>query len=229
MKKRKKLPHLTPLILGACLLTFVSCGSDDDDDGGTQAPPQQEEQQTGTFRTILTPLNSNVSGLITGTAEVLYEGDTFEVKINVTGAPEAAHPQFIYLGTSCPETPADANQDSFIDGIEAQSTAGKILIPLDDELIAQSAGGNFPSGANYQYSESTSFLAMFGELKLPDDNATDSITKLGINDDINLAGKVIIIHGVPSTTNLPETVRGVDGASAQETLPIACGVLERQP
>lgn len=221
--------HLSLLILGTCLLTFVSCGSDDDDDGRTEAPSQQEEQQTGTFRTTLTPLNSNVSGLVTGTAEVLYEGDTFEVKINVTGAPEATHPQFIYLGTACPETPTDANQDSFIDGIEAQSAAGKILILLDDDLIAQSAGGTFPAGANYQYSESTSFLAMLAELKLPDDNATDSVTKLGTNDEIDLAEKVVIVHGVPATTKLPETVRGVDGASPHETLPIACGVLVRQP
>ena len=220
---------LTPFILGTCLLTFVACGSDDDDDGGTPAPPQQEQQQTGTFRATLSPLNSNVSGLVNGTADVVFEGDTFELKMNVAGSPEATHPQFIYLGTACPETPADANQDSFIDGIEAQSSAGKILIPLDDDLITQSAGGTFPSGISYQYSESTSFLAMFAELKLPDENATDSITKLGTDDEINLAGKVIIVHGVPSTTNLPETVRGVDGAAAHETLPIACGVLVRQP
>lgn len=228
MQKRKKLQHLRLLPLGTCFLALVSCGSYDDDNGGSPNPSQQEKQ-TGTFRATLVPLNSNVSGLITGTAEVIFEGDTFEVKSNIIGAPDATHSQFIYLGSTCPDTSADANQDSFIDGIEVQATAGKRLIPLDDELVAQSTGGNFPSGETYQYSESTSFQAMFAELKLPDDNATDSVAKLGPNDEIDLAGKVVIIHGVPLTTTLPSTVRGVDGDSAQETLPIACGVLVREP
>ena len=225
-RKEKRLHHSKLLILGSSLLALVSCGNYDDDD--YSQGPQQEELQTGTFQARLTPLNSNVSGLINGTAEIVFEGDTFEARTNVIDAPDSTHPQYIYLGSTCPDPSADSNQDSFIDGIEVQSTAGKIIIPLDDDLATQSSG-SFPIGVSYQYNESTSFLEMVSELKMPDDDATDSVTRLGQNDEIDLDGRVVIIHGVPASATLPMTVRGVDGATAQETLPIACGVLVRKP
>src|SRR5690606_23117495 len=105
---------------------------------------------------------------------------------------------------------------------------GKIIIPLDDDLATQSSG-SFPIGVSYQYNESTSFLEMVSELKMPDDDTTDSVTRLGQNDEIDLDGRVVIIHGVPASATLPMTVRGGDGDTAQETVPIACGALVRKP
>lgn len=226
MVKKKIKQDLKRLLRGTCLLALFSCGSYGDD--AFSSP--QEEMQTGLYRTTLTPLNSNVSGLVGGMAEVSLDGDSFEVKINISGAPDATHPQYIYAGNSCPDTLSDINQDSFIDGVELQATAGKILIPLDDDLKSQAAGGHFPAGVNYKYHASTTFLAMLSELKLPDSNDTDAVTKLASSDEINLSGKIVIIHGVPSSSvTFPETVKGLDGMDAHDTLPIACGVLVRHP
>ncbi len=152
------------LLLGFSLLTSVAYGS--------------RKGQSEIFKATLAPLNSNVSGLISGTVEIIYEWGTFEVRTSLAEAPDSPHLQYIYMGKSCPDPSTDTNQDRFIDGIEAQTTAGEILMDLDDE--------------------------------------------------ISLAGKVVIIHGVPSTTSLPETVRGIDSENAQVSLPIACGVLVRQ-
>ncbi len=227
MKMKYKLEKLTPLVLGTCLLTLAACGSDDDDDGGGAPAPQQEERQAGNFRAILSPVNANVSGLISGNADITLEGDTFEVRTNLNSAPNAPHSQHIHIGTACPEPTADTNGDGFVDAREAEAATGKIIIPLDNDLRAQTAGGDFPSGATYSYSESTSFLAMLADLKLPDDDATDSMIKLGLSDELDLEGKVVEIHGVPSSVTLPATVQSIDGKDPHETLPIACGVITR--
>lgn len=229
MKNKIKLEKITPLILGACLLALVACGADDDDDGGgtVATPPSQEEQQPGSFRAILSPVNANVSGLINGNGDFKLEGDTFESRVALNNAPEGTHAQHIHIGTACPEPSADTNADGFIDAVEAEAASGKILIPLDSDLRSQSAGGEFPSGASYNYFQSTSYLAMLADLKIPDDNSSDSITKLGTTEELNLEGKVVVIHGVPSSVTLPETVAGLDGGDPNATLPVACGVITR--
>ena len=228
MKTKSKLDKFTPLLLGTCMLTLVAaCGSSDDDDSGT--PPQQEQnRQEGAFRAELAPLNTNAAPLaVAGTADFLIEADSFEAKVMVTGAPNSTHIQRVHIGTSCPDQTSDANGDGYVDVVEASAIAGGALIPLDSDLVSQSAGGTYPRGAAYNYSETTSLQAMLADLRLPDTDPADSMVKLGADEELNLEGKVLIVHGVPDSVTLPETVVGVDSLTANQTLPIACGVITR--
>lgn len=229
MKKKSKLERITPLVIGTCMLTFVAaCGSDDDDSGSGSRADEQQERQEGQYRVVLSPVNTNIAGEATGTGSFRIEGDEFEATINVDGAPTGIHMQHVHVGTRCATVGDDDNGDGYIDAVEAGNVSGGALIPLDSDLRAQEAGGRYPSGRKYDYNESTSFQAMLADLRLPDADTNDTLVKLGADEDLNLEGKVVEIHGVPASTTLPSTVRGVDGMSPQQSLPILCGVITRE-
>lgn len=216
----------TGLFLGICFLAVTACGNNDgkNSNAGFNIPPE-EEQQPAKYQVTLRPVNANVAGLVNGTGELTLDRDIFIVRVILNDAPDAVHEQHVHFGTTCPEPNIDINDDGFIDGFEAQLISGKILIPLDNDLRSQAAGGEYFSGTNYNYYQSTSFLAMLADLKIPDDITANAVTKLGTAENLDLVGKVVMIHGVPDSTSLPETVQGVDGRSPHLTLPIACGVI----
>jgi len=123
---------------------------------------------------------------------------------------------------------ADANGDGFLDVVEGVPTYGPILIPLDGDLSSQDAGGSdFPSGASYNYEQETSYAAMLGDLKLPDPNTEDAVTKLNASDLLQLEGRHVVIHGVMESADLPDTVATIADLPNHVTLPIACGVIQR--
>jgi hypothetical protein len=227
MNKKSKLEKLTPLVLGTCLLTLVACGNDDDDSGGGTGTSQPEQQQEGQYRVVLTPVNPSIAGSPTGTGEFNIQGDEFRALMNIDSAPNAQHAQHIHIGKRCAGMEDDTNGDQIIDAVEASAAAGGALIPLDSDLRTQSAGSFNSSGVSYDYNESTSLLAMLAELRLPDLDTSDDLVKLGVDEELNLEGRVVEVHGVPANTVLPATVQGLDDDSPQESLPILCGVIQR--
>ncbi len=214
------------VLLGATMLTLVSCG---DDDNNSTTPQQQQTVVDGTYRAVLVPVNGSVVANVSGTATLTIDGDNVKAEVNMANGSGGTHHQHIHTGSACPTATADTNADGVIDGVEAAATTGQILIPLDSEIAAQALGNNFPSGASYSYTESASYSLMLADLRLPDLNPNDSTTKLGSGDELLAEGKVVEIHGVPAGTSLPATAAGMDGMSAAESLPIACGVLVRIP
>lgn len=226
MFKNKK--GLSTILVGACLLGVVACGSDDDND---DVVIQQEQQQDeGTYRAVLSPLNTSVAGETAGTVEVVISGDNVSVKSSVTGSPRGVkHRQNIMVGSACPT--ADTNADTFIDIPETVATTGQILIPLDSDLSEQLNGidyGPIANGSgNYVYRRSTTLTRMLADLNSPDPDTTDAIEKLPLGSNLNLDGRVVLIHGVARSTNLPDTVGSVGDLEAEDALPIACGTLVR--
>jgi hypothetical protein len=232
MKKNK---ILSTILIGTCLVTLASCGSDSDS-SSSSAPRQQEEQQQddqGTYRAVLRSLNTNAGSHSTaGTVEIKIEGDDFMVNNRVTGAPAGVkHLQNVTLLTACPTAGNDVNNDSYVDILEAAASAGPILIPLDSDLSEQLNGMSFGPIANsegsYIYRRSTSLTDLLSDLRAPDPDATDALVKLPAGQDLNLAGKVVIIHGVDSSANLPDSVATIGNLSSSQSLPIACGELVR--
>jgi hypothetical protein len=206
------------------ILTFiVSCSGDSDSGNSTPI----EEQQLGEYKVTFTPLNTDLSGLPSGSGEFSINGDDFRAVLNIGQATSAGHLQFITTGTGCPDITADTNQDGIIDVVEAITITGYPLIPLDRDLSTQLSGGNFPEGANYNYDESTSYSLMLSDLKLPDEDTNDIFVKLQEMENLNLEGKAVIIHGIPDSLDLPDSVLGVANLSAQATLPILCGIITK--
>lgn len=233
MKNKSRL--ISIFLIGTCLFTLVSCGSDDDS-SSTSRSRQEEQQQDdqGIYRAVLAPLNTSVAGNTTGTVEIRIEGDDFIVESNVVDAPAGVkHLQNITVSTACPGANADVNNDSFIDVVEATPSTGPILIPLDSDLSEQLDGLDFGPIANgsgsYVYRRSTTLSALLADLRAVDPDPVDPIVKLPDGQELNLAGRVVVVHGVAASANLPATVATISDFTSAQTLPIACGKLVRVP
>lgn len=79
------------------------------------------------------------------------------------------------------------------------------------------------ASGNYNYNQSAPLAEMLADLRAADPNPDDSLAKLGPDEELNLGQRVITIHGVPATTQLPPTVASTGGLPAHLTLPVACG------
>lgn len=179
------------------------------------------------YSATLTQVNKQVAPVVVGNSAINLEKDNLTVNVNLSLAPLATHIQSITLGTACPTLADDKNGDGYIDAVEAQAISGKTIIPLDGDLSSQDAGGDTYPADNYNYTQTTSFSKMISDLVLPDEDPNDSTVKLTTSDELTFQGKVIMVHGVPTATVLPATVQSVDGLPAQATLPIACGVIQK--
>lgn len=232
--KIKNFPLSSGLIV-ACLMTLASCGSDSGSSGSSssrQEQRQKEQDDQGIYRVVLKPLNTSLAGETTGTMEIRIEGDDVSVSSTIAGAPVGVkHLQNIMLGTSCPVASSDTNGDTVVDIKEAMALTGDILIPLDSKISDQIAGidyGPIANGAgSYVYRRSASLTDILADLRSPDPDKFDSIVKLPFGQRLNLAGKVVLIHGVNSGTDFAETVSTIRDLSHAQSLPIACGKIVR--
>lgn len=238
---KRKMHKLVPYLIGTCLLAMVACGSDDDDNGsgtrggggGTTGTPDEQQETVGTYRATLAPipLNTAVAGNPRGNLDVVIAGDEFKATMKMEGVPgSVVHAQHIMIGTSCPTETNDINNDTFIDVIEGVPNYGLALIPLDGDLEDQDDGKEgFPRASadgTYTWTETASLSRMIADLQDADIDVEDGLTKLQ-GEDLALDGKVVIVHGVREDANLPDSVGTIDDYRNHQSLPIACGVIER--
>jgi hypothetical protein len=227
----ESLKILASILLGGSLMTLVSCGNDDK---STRAAFQEEQQQEdqGLYRAVLAPINASATNKTTATVEIKIVGDEVIVESNITGAPSGVkHLQNITTSSACPPASADINADTFVDVAEALPHTGQILLPLDSDLSEQMDGLSYGPIANlsgnYVYRRSTTLTKLLADLQAPDPDSADLIAKLPAGENLNLSGRVIIVHGVATSTVLPDTVSTTGDHSQAESLPIACGVIQR--
>lgn len=184
-----------------------------------------------TFLATLTPLNQEIAGKTSGAVTIHWEGDFLAAHVRVLGsAPNIIHAQNVHIDGLCPTETADINLDGIIDIVEANHYTGPILIPLDGDINSQySLLGMYPvadTWGSYIYSQTASLESFLQDMKMEDEDPLDDIVKL---DEVlfNLDGRVVMIHGVADELSLPDTVAGKNELSAAQTLPIACGRLNR--
>jgi hypothetical protein len=213
MKKRN-------LVLAFAVSTLlVSCGKGKNGGSKSQkAVALKEQVSEGNYRAILRSLNNSLSGFIpTGVAEISITQDEAKVMTLLDDDARVTHLQSIHVGTRCPELRDDRNKDGLIDIKEAYAVVGKVLVPLDGDLSSAEEGANlYPVGSGFTYSETVSL----SELE------TDVRSRLKQN--LNLAGRVILMHGVNGGTPLPETVQTMGTMLKQASIPIVCGVIARE-
>jgi hypothetical protein len=174
----------------------------------------------------LKPMNSKVTGDQTsGQARLTVNGDSLTIRIHVKHAPpDMAHWQHFHGFTdgdaaACPTSDADANGDGIIDLIETESASGTTMVPFDSQPAAMDvAHGDYPKAnadGSYIYRKTVSLAALKAAFGKAFDGAK-----------LDLGKRVVYIHGVPKSTNLPDTVASLGPIPAHVTLPIACGKLE---
>lgn len=166
----------------------------------------EELQPTGTFETLLLPVNSKISKNISGEVQISKDGDFLEVIVKVKNGPKKYLKQAISLGSECPRPGSDTNSDGLIDELEAQPFSGKIAVPLDSDLSSQESGSEITFTGSYKYQRTTSYIMMLSDLRSIDENPQDEFGKISGNE-FDFEGKVVSVY------------------LAQEKHMVACGVL----
>lgn len=221
------------LLLGLSLIGVTACGGDSGSSKkSATARAVERQEEIGIYRAVLEPMNTSVAGQTAGTVEVVVEGDEVSVEATIAGSPSGVkHLQNIMVGTVCPSASADTNADTVVDMVESMKSTGKILIPLDSNLSEQMMGLDYGPIANgsgaYVYRRSTTLTSLMADLRASDPDTQDLIVKLPFGGDLNLAGRVVMIHGVSTQSSLPESAGVMGDLSREASLPIACGKLVR--
>ncbi len=184
----------------------------------------------GIFVAELQPLNRFYD--ITGNATFVVDTSAIvSATIDISGLPgvdTTLHAQHIHLTNSCPTlSGADANGDGFIDVLEGVPAYGPILLPLDSAISDTS--GTFPTGQSYLYEEQGPYADVMALIRAETDpNPDNAVAKIKPFEALDLAGRTVVVHGVPLDYELPGSVATIGGLPPQVTLPVACGTIERQ-
>jgi hypothetical protein len=245
---------ITKLVPFLLLSALVACGGgsgggSSSDNGTPVTQGAQAEENTidqfevvtadgsninGTYVAQLYPVNYNLHLLNPiGWAGVQRNGDSLVARARLKYGPKNTYVrQAIYSGVRCPTLEDDLNKDWYIDINEARIAIGMVVVPFDADVDSQLSGqGGFPltdtATGGYFYRQTASFSRFFEDLKAVDENPTDEIMKLGLNDGLLIPNKVVLIQGISPDVILPATVGSNDGRSALETLPIACGYMRK--
>ena len=213
----KKLSSL--IILSMSLM--AACGGGGGSGSGKSSAGQaavQEQQAEGNYRAILRPFNNHLSGFLpTGFAEISIMGDNVTMKTMLDDDARVIHMQSIHTNTRCPNASDDKNGDGYVDINEAYAVVGNVLVPLDSDLNNQALGaGMYPMGGGYTYVEAASLKNLESDVK----------SRTGQN--LNLGGRVVLMHGVNANTQVPSTFATLEGMTQQASAPIACGVIYRK-
>jgi hypothetical protein len=141
------------------------------------------------------------------------------------------HYQIVHMKGTCPDENSDFNADGVIDAVEGMELYGGRLLPLDSNLNTQEEGIGYGPVANeegsYHYKRSAPLARLFGDLKVVDVNLEDSLVKLSQSDKLELDKRVLVVYGISSAVELPGSVAAFEGKTSQESLPVACGQIER--
>jgi hypothetical protein len=206
---------------------LVSCGGGGSSNSNSQQKQESLEEARGTYLASLRPLNSQLSGFIpSGQTQIKIDGEIFSVKSVLDDGASVTHRQNIHLGIRCPNAGDDSNQDGYVDAEEALRAVGGIIIPLDSDLQAQTAG-TYPRGSEMTYTRQIDLDLLLRDLRDRDPNPNDSVVKLADGESFSLEGRVVLIHGANNSVSLPESVASMNGETRQVSMPIACGILRK--
>jgi hypothetical protein len=201
----------------------TACSSSKPQASGDSAAGTRPEAVT--YVAELSPLNSSTTGLQTsGEARIVIDGDSLTITTDVKGvAPDMMHLQHFHgfpdnRNSVCPTAAADTNHDDVIDIHETEPSVGTTMVPFTtDPVSMQIVANTYPTAGadgSYHYSKTVSLSAL------------ESAFQKTFNDnDLDIASRVVMVHGVPETTRLKATVSSLGDIPAQVTIPIACGKL----
>lgn len=173
------------------------------------------------------PVNEDVIGTaVSGKAELVEENDTLKIKIEATGTPpNMMHWSHFHGFTDnrkgrVPTKDADTNGDGVIDLPELYAVSGQTMVPFDDAPHNMHIPhDNYPhadENGNWNY-----------EFEVPLTELKEKFKEKFGSEDLELDKRTVLIHGVPESLELPDTVEGtVKDYGPHTTLPIGAGEIE---
>jgi len=233
---------MIPILVVGLGLTLTSMGCEEDElspfNTDEEVTPAEEEVVTEeteepmeaeptTYSAELGEVNPDLTeGEVTGTAEMTVTGDELEIVVEAEGLPPnmavLQHFHGFEEGTeaaACPDPAQDANEDGVVDLIETEEVAGVTMVPFTDDPVSMDiTGGTYPETSEegqLSYTQTVSLTEL-----------QDAFEEQYGTRELDLANRVVFLHGVPEDTELPDTVQSLEGVPAHVTVPVACGVLE---
>jgi hypothetical protein len=190
--------------------------------------PKKDE---GLFKANILPLNLSLTSVSSGEIKIIWDTQMFLSESKVVGSdPGVKHLQFIMSSSECPSEEDDLNHDSVIDMNELLTVSGDILIPLDSDVSEQLNGIDYGPISNemgdYIYRRSSSRIDLLNDLTLPDPDFYDHVGKISENDNLEFNKRVVVILGVSSDKEIPETVKSFWDLPVELSIPIGCGKFE---
>lgn len=182
-------------------------------------------QAADIYTATLIPMNAQAAhGEVHGKALITVSGSDVTFEIQAEGLPASMmHMAHLHGFASnrnalCPGAQADVNHDGVVDLLETESSSGVTMIPFNAHPAElKIASDTYPVASKdgrISYHQQLSLAELTSAMSTQFNGATPSF-----------ASRVIFLHGVPSTTHLPQTARSLPGVPAQVTIPIACGKL----
>ncbi len=174
------------------------------------------------------PVNAKLIGSeVRGHAEIVVDGDTVSVKIEATGTPpNMMHWSHFHGFTDgrkgrVPTEEADTNGDGIIDLPELYAVSGSTMVPFDnaphDMHIPHDNYPHSDAEGNWNY-----------EFEFPLGKLEENFEAKFETRDLALDKRTVLIHGIPESIELPDTVLGtVKEYGPHTTVPIGVGELER--
>lgn len=182
---------------------------------------------TQKFVAEIQPLNAAKIGTSAhGTATFTLTAETLDIQIEMFDTPANTNHWEHFHGFPDGQDAAvataaqDVNGDGFVDLPETGSVSGTTMVPFDDApQDLNIPHDNYPtadSQGHFAYEQRVPLAALQAKFK----------AAFG-TEDLDLAKRVVYIHGVPDSLDLPASVGGaVAGYDAHTTLPIAAGKIK---
>lgn len=209
---------MAPIGFCGVALMLLACGKDSSNSSHSSSATRQDEEirEGRIFKSQLLPLNTIVSGSVTGTAEWIVTKSKMRITLSVTNSPEdLEHFQAVHAGSRCPTESADLNSDGIIDIAELEKVSGQMLFPLDSDLSSAEKGDFLSSRANAYGNYVYWAEADLSRMRSIASNPTPE-------------NRVIVVYGINSGYSLPGSVEARDG-NKHRYIPISCGVVKEAP
>lgn len=214
------------------------------------SPSPVPAPQRAVYQSFINP--GNDSG-VSGFATFVVESNSLGVYLQVADLdPGINHLQHIHAYSQCPSPGvADTNQDGLIDIVEAQAVAGPPVLPLTNDLFQSSPNRNNIPVQNYPMPSNDGSLTYVNTIPLnkaisalksappsptpsgspsatpTPSSSTTPVSAGTFNSPIALENYTIEIHGISTNFTLPSTVQTAMGLTPNQSLPVACGTIER--
>jgi hypothetical protein len=189
------------------------------------APAAKAAKADAVYVAKLQAVNVKASGRqASGEIRFTLHGDRLTIHAHIEGVPpDIEHWQHFHgfadgKQAACPGVSADKNGDGYIDIRETEPASGTTMVPFNgDPMRMEIPTDTYPHASakgTYDYEKT---------LSLPELEAAFG-AKFG--GHIDLARRVVQVHGVPETTALPASVASLGTIPARVTLPLACGAIQ---
>lgn len=176
----------------------------------------------------IVPLNAEFIGSSAhGSAEFTVEENNLHIKIEMFDTPKNTQHWEHFHGfqngqdAQIATMSQDVNHDGLVDLPETEAVSGTTMVPFDNapEKI------DVPND-NYPVSDENGHFAY--EKDVPLDQLQAQFKSVFGTDKLDLDKRVVYVHGVPQSLELPASVGGVVGNyDAHVTLPIATGKIKK--